>query len=84
VSDDDDPLRAFGAKLHDARVATPSPTQPGKSMSQGELASIVGSPQYLISLLERGLRDPRLSLMCKLADAVGYNFRPDRAWVPKT
>ncbi len=55
--------RLFGEVIREARE--------GRSISQEALADLAGLHRTYISLLERGLRNPSLTVITKLASALG-------------
>jgi len=57
------PAAAFGEVLRELRRA--------RGMSQEALAEACGCDRTYPSLLERGLRTPTITLMFRLADAIG-------------
>src|SRR5262245_55501088 len=62
-----DPIvKRFGKRLHALRVQ--------RDMSQEDLAAKADVHFTYISLLERGLRDPKLSSMVKMSRALGISL----------
>jgi transcriptional regulator with XRE-family HTH domain len=57
---------AIGARLRSCREATPSRAQPGKTMTQGELAGIVDTDGRTVSNWEQGRRPPKVAMLYKL------------------
>lgn len=53
----------FGQRLRELRIA--------RNFSQGELAERCGSNRPFISNLERGVKVPSLTMVLRLADALG-------------
>lgn len=62
-----DQQATFGRNFEAARVL--------KNLSQHEVARLTGTPQPYISNLERGLKNPTLRTMERLARAVGSDLR---------
>lgn len=56
-------LQKFGGIVREHRLRV--------GVSQEELADLAGLHRTYISLLERGLRNPSLEVLAKLADALG-------------
>ena len=55
----------FGKKVRAIRV--------GKNMSQGDVARLLGVHRTYISGIERGMRNPSLLTIAKIADALGID-----------
>jgi transcriptional regulator with XRE-family HTH domain len=67
----------FGAALRDERKRS--------ALTQAQLAARAGMPQSVVSRLERGGREPRLSTMVRLAQALGITTAElvERALLPR-
>lgn len=57
----------FGKKLKEVRLK--------KDLSQGDIARILGAHRTYISGLERGMRNPSLLTVQKVAKALGVNAK---------
>jgi transcriptional regulator with XRE-family HTH domain len=64
----------FGKNLRAAREA--------KGFRQKQLGALVGISGQLISLIENGDRDPRLSVMRNLVEACGFTLAEFFNWTP--
>ena len=60
-------VRKFGKKVKEIRLK--------KDMSQGDIARILGVHRSYISGLERGIRNPSLLTVKKVAKALGINAK---------
>lgn len=64
---------AIGARLRSCRETTPSRAQPGKTMTQGELAGIVATDDRTVSNWEQGHRAPKVAMLYKLQQVFGQS-----------
>lgn len=60
-------VRKFGKKVREIRLK--------KNMSQGDIARILGVHRSYISGLERGIRNPSLLTVQKVAKALGVSAK---------
>jgi len=60
-------VRKFGKKVREIRLKN--------NMSQGDIARILGVHRSYISGLERGIRNPSLLTVQKVAKALGVNAK---------
>ena len=67
MSDNSDPLEAFGRRVRELRLE--------RGVSQEDFAKIVGLDRTYISSLERGKRNVSLRNIHRLAEALGVAMR---------
>lgn len=59
-------VKRFGKRVREIRL--------GKNMSQGDIAKILNVHRTYVSSIERGIRNPSLLTMAKIAKALGVSI----------